>query len=145
MTIDRRHLGHSSGPYLVEVESGQLKFFAKATDERNPIYFDEEAAREADHPALPAPPTFVFSLAFHSPVRLEDFGIDIRYILHGEQAFRNYAQIYAGDRMTLTTEVVDIYEKKNGALEFLVQRTRATNQHGILCTEMDVTTIVRHD
>lgn len=129
---------------MVDVEKGQLLFFAKATGERNPVYLDEELARAAGHRALPAPPTFTFSLAFHAPTTVEDLGVDMRLILHAEQSFCHHAQIYAGDRITLTGEVVDIYEKKGGALEFIVQRTRAANQDGVLCTEMDTTIVVRH-
>lgn len=142
--LDRALIGRSSGPFCVDVEKGQLKFFAKATYERNPIYFDEEAARLAGHRALPAPLTFVFSLAFHSPLSFDNLGLDMRRVLHGEQKFTYFEQIYAGDRLTLSTEVVDIYEKKSGQLEFLVQQTSAANQQGVLCATMEVTTVVRN-
>ena len=42
------------------------------------------------------------------------------------------------------TETVDIFTKKGGQLEFVLQRTRAENQEGQLCTEMDVLMIVRN-
>ena len=60
--IDRKFIGHKLPAISVPVEGGQLAFFAKATGETNPIYFDEQAARAAGHPALPAPPTFSFTL-----------------------------------------------------------------------------------
>jgi acyl dehydratase len=146
--IDRSFIGCVSRPRTIEVEKGQLKFFAKATGEQNPIYFDEETARRAGYRALPAPPTFTFSLALGAPAErgelLRDMGIDMHAILHGEQTFRHFGQIYAGDRITLTTETVDIFSKKDGQLEFVLQRTRAQNQEGQLCTEMDVLTVVRN-
>ena len=55
--IDRKHIGVVSEPRTIDVEKGQLRFFAKATGETNPIYFDEAAAQAAGHPAIPAPPT----------------------------------------------------------------------------------------
>lgn len=144
MAIDRKHLGGRTPPYAGEVEKGQLRFFAKATGEENPIYFDEAAARAAGYPALPAPPTFIFCLTFQSPRDLGALGVDMNRVLHAEQAFRHYAPVYAGDRITLVGEITDIYEKKSGALEFIVERISATNQNGVLCAEMDVTTVITH-
>lgn len=146
--IDRKFIGVVSEPRTIEVEKGQLKFFAKATGETNPIYFDEAAAKAAGHPAIPAPPTFTFSLALGAPaVRgdvFTDMGVDMGRVLHGEQAFTHHRTIYAGDVITLTTTTTDIFDKKGGALEFVVQDTQAVNQRGELCTEMRVVTVVRN-
>lgn len=146
--IDRRYIGTVSEERVIDIERGQLIFFAKATNETNPIYFDEAAARRAGHRTIPAPPTFLFSLDMGAPARRgdrhTDIGIDIRKILHGEQSFEYWRLMYAGDRITLVTETVDIYEKKGGALEFLVQDTRATNQFGELCCKMRTVTVVRN-
>lgn len=146
--IDRKHIGVESEPRQIEVEKGQLRFFAKATGETNPIYFDEDAAKAAGHKALPAPPTFAFSLALGAPAKrgdvFEEMGVSRARVLHGEQRFFNHRPIYAGDRITLVTKTVDIYDKKGGALEFIVQDTDATNQNGELCTTMRVVTVVRN-
>jgi acyl dehydratase len=151
MAIDRKHIGEVSEPRVIEVEKGQLRFFAKATNETNPIYFDEEAAKAAGHPALPAPPTFVFSLALGAPAKRGNIldaengmGVDMRRILHGEQRFDYHRQIYAGDRVTLVTTTSEIYDKKGGALEFIAQDTTATNDAGDLLVTMRVVTVVRN-
>ena len=109
------------------------------------IFFDETAALAAGYRALPAPPTFVFGLTFQSTRWLAEFGVDMTRVLHAEQVFRHHVQIHAGDRITLVGEMTGIFEKKDGALEFIVERTRATNQDGVLCAEMEVTTVIRHD
>src|SRR3546814_12445173 len=87
--IDQSCKGFTSDPRKIDVEKGQLKFFAHATGETNPVYFDEKAARAAGHPALPAPPTFVFSLALGAPPSprtiLRDMVVDIRRILNGDR------------------------------------------------------------
>ncbi len=134
--IDQSFKGFTSDPRKIDVEKGQLKFFAHATGETNPVYFDEEAARAAGHPALPAPPTRGNILG--------DMGVDMRRILHGEQSFTYHRPIHAGDTITLTTTTSDIYEKKGGALEFIVQDTKAENEAGELCAEMRVVTVVRN-
>ena len=152
MPIDReKHVGVVSEPRTVVVEPGFLKFFARATGEPNPIYFDEAAALAAGHPALPAPPTYLFSLALGAPAKRGEvldpengIGVDMRRILQGEQSFAYHRPIHAGDRLTLTTTTRDIYEKRGGALEFIVQDTRAVNGDGELCAEMRVVTVVRN-
>ena len=45
-------------------------------------------------------------------------------MLHGEQEFSYHAMAYAGDELTARSRVTDVYEKKGGALEFLVRRDR---------------------
>jgi acyl dehydratase len=139
MAIDRRHIGVASEPRTVEVEKWHLKFFAKATGETDPVYFDEAAAKSAGHPAILAPPTFVQALNLAAPAKrgdvFSDIGVDVVRALHAEQRFTHHRPIYAGDFVTLATVTVDIYEKKGGALEFIVQDTRAVNQFGQLCVE----------
>ena len=131
--LDKSFIGFETAPRSFDVEKGQLKFFAKATGETNPIYFDEKAARDAGHPALPAPPTFLFCLQTMAPGDddvMGKLGINIGQVLHGEQQFTNHKPIYAGDTITVKTKIADMYEKKGGALEFIVQDTEASNQKG---------------
>ena len=131
--LDKSFIGTKTEPRSVEVEKGQLKFFAKATGETNPIYFDESAAKAAGHSALPAPPTFLFCLGTMAPEKeniLGKLGVNIGNVLHGEQQFTYAKPIYAGDTITLTTKISDIYDKRGGALDFIVQDTEAVNQNG---------------
>lgn len=145
--IDRRHIGHQLPPFQVEVEKGRLRFFAKATGQTDPIYIDEAAARDAGHPGLPVPPTFFFCLEMEAPnpaaIR-ELLGMDYRSLLHGEQGFSYHAMAYAGDTLTFRQHIEDIYDKKNGALEFVVRKTHVSNQHGELVAELRCVTVVRN-
>lgn len=144
--IDRKHIGRTFEPLTVDVEAGQLKFFAKATGQDDPIYFDEAKAREAGHPALPAPPTFAFCLSMARPESwLAELEVDLGKVLHGEQQFDYTGTlIHAGDRITLEQSITDIYEKKGGALEFIVTQTRVSNQRGEALGTMRGCTIVRN-
>jgi len=145
--IDRRHIGHQLPPFQVEVEKGRLRFFAKATGQTDPVYIDESAARDAGHPGLPVPPTFLFCLETESPnpaaIR-ELLGMDYRSLLHGEQGFSYHAMAYAGDTLTFRQHIEDIYDKKNGALEFVVRKTRVSNQRDELVAELRCVTVVRN-
>lgn len=145
--IDKRYIGHELPRYTVDVEKGRLRFFAKAIGETDPIYSDEAAAREAGHRALPVPPTFFFCLEMDAPnpaaVR-ELLGIDLGKVLHGEQSFAYHAMAYAGDRLSFEQRISDIYDKKGGALEFVVRDTKVTNQDGRLVAELRGVTVVRN-
>ena len=145
--MDRRHIGHQLPPFQVEVEKGRLRFFAKATGQTDPVYIDEAAARDAGHPGLPVPPTFLFCLEMEAPnpaaIR-ELLGMDYRSLLHGEQGFSYHAMAYAGDTLTFRQHIEDIYDKKNGALEFVVRKTRVSNQRDELVAELRCVTVVRN-
>ncbi len=145
--IDKKHIGRTTPPITVDVEKGRLKFFAKATGQTDPIYSDEAAARAAGYRSLPAPPTFGFCLEMESNSlwdNLEAMGVPVGKILHGSQTFTYHAPICAGDRVTFETRVSDIYDKKGGALEFIVEDSTAKNQDGRLVLELQRVIVVRH-
>jgi acyl dehydratase len=109
-----------------------LRFFAKAIGQTDPIYVDEQAARAAGHTGLPIPPTFLLCMEGESPdpAALRNLlGIDYKRLLHGEQGFTYHRMAYAGDTLNFEQRIDDIYDKKDGALEFVVRKTRVTNQH----------------
>ncbi len=145
--IDRSHIGREFGIHTADIEKGRLRFFAKATGETNPVYFDEEAAKAAGHRTLPAPPTFLFSMDMEVPDPFEILkimDIDLGKILHGTQEFMYHKPVYAGDTISFKSEVTDIFDKKGGALEFIVKKTSATNQKNELVAEMSRTIVVRN-
>ncbi len=130
--IEKKHIGKILPTFQVTAEAGQLRFFAKAIGETNPIYTDEATARDAGHPGLPLPPTFLFSLEFQIPSNAwrDELGIVTSRILHGEESFTYHRMAYAGDTLKFETRIADIYDRKGGALEFVVRESRVTNQRG---------------
>ena len=52
--------------------------------------------------------------------------------------------LYAGDTVLLTAQITDIYDKKNGALEFVVIDSAAHNQHDELVANLRGVIVVRH-
>ena len=145
--IDRRHIGTALPPFTVDVERGRLRFFAQATGQTDPVYRDDAAARAAGHPGLPVPPTYLFCLEMDGPnpaaIR-ELLGLDYRRLLHGEQGFSFHRLAFAGDRLTFRQRIEDIYDKKGGALEFIVRRTEVTNQRGEPVAELRTVTVYRN-
>ena len=132
---------------MLEIEKGRLRFFAKATGETNPIYTDEAAAKAAGYPSLPVPPTFLFAAELDAGTlmpALHEMDVNLPRILHGEQQFTYLAPVCAGDTITVESRISDIYDKKNGALEFVVKDSTVTNQRGKQVAEMRSVIVVRN-
>lgn len=145
--INRKHIGKTLSPAVLELEKGRLRFFAKAIGETNPVYTDEAAARAAGYPSLPAPPTFIFAAELDAGTlmpALIEMGVNLQRVLHGEQQFTYMAPVCAGDTITVQSRISDIYDKKNGALEFLVKDSTVTNQHGTQVAHMRSVIVVRN-
>lgn len=145
--LNRSAIGAKSTPFDADVEKGRLRLFAKAIGETDPVYFDETAAQSAGHRSVLMPPTFLFCLEMEHPDPyrwFRDLNIPLAHALHGEQAFHYHRSGYAGDIMTFAAEIVDIYEKKGGALEFAVQDVAITNQNGEAVADFRRTVVVRN-
>lgn len=144
--IDRKWIGHTFAPYTRKIDASQLSFFAKTIGETNPIYLDKKAAKAAGYAALPAPPTFGFSL---SNAQTETFsyaiemGVELELLLHGEEKFEYFQPILEGDAITFQRTVLDIYEKKGGLLEFVKIATSMMNQRQELVGKMQTTFVIR--
>jgi acyl dehydratase len=144
--IDKRWIGHNLGASVLPIERSRLKFFAKAIGETDPVYTDEAAARAAGYADLPAPPTFLFAAELDSGATdrlLADLSVPIANILHGEQGFSYHRAACVGDVVTVESNITDIYDKKGGALEFIVKASRAVNQRDELVAELRTVIVVR--
>jgi hypothetical protein len=51
---------------------------------------------------------------------------------------------HAGDVLHFEPRIVDIYDKKGGALEFVKRQTRVSSQRGELVAELTCVTVVRN-
>ena len=145
--IDRRWIGHNLGASVLPIERSRLRFFAKAIGETDPVYVDEDSARAAGYADLPAPPTFLFAAELDSGATdrlLADLEVPIANILHGEQGFSYHRAACAGDVVTVESSIVDIYDKKGGALEFIVKSSKAVNQRDELVAELRTVIVVRN-
>jgi acyl dehydratase len=145
--IDRKWIGHELPASILPIERSRLRFFAKATGETRLEYTDIAAARAAGYADLPAPPTFLMAAELDSGVSdqlLKDLQIPLANLLHGEQSFAYHKPVCAGDTVTVRSVISDIYDKKNGALEFVVKSARAVNQRDELVAEFKSVLVCRH-
>lgn len=145
--IDKKWIGHTLAVSQLPIERSRLQYFAKAIGETDPVYTDAAAARDAGYPDLPAPPTFLFAAELDSGAvdqMLAQLGVPLAKLLHGEQGFSYHLPACVGDTVTVNSRIEDIYAKKNGALEFIVKTSRATNQRDELVAEMRSVLVCRN-
>lgn len=145
--IDRKWIGHELPASELPIDRRRLEFFAKAIGETGALYTDLAAARAAGHADLLAPPTFLFAAEMDSGAMdqlLADLQVPIAKILHGEQGFVYHQPVVAGDTITVRSRITGIYDKKNGALEFVEKTSRATNQRGEHVADLRSVIVVRH-
>lgn len=131
METDRTLIGTCASPFAVEAEKGAIRRFAEAIGDHTQIYFDEAAARSFGYATIVAPPTF--PTTFRPPVKpawLE--GLDEGRILAGEQGFRYFRPIYAGDRLECELRLTDIQDKRSGRgdMELIIQDLIVTSPAG---------------
>ncbi|WP_194814617.1 MaoC family dehydratase N-terminal domain-containing protein [Nocardia sp. XZ_19_385] len=147
MAIDPALVGTELPATTLTVDAGRLRFFAKAIGETNPVYTDAEAAKAAGYRDLPVPPTFLFAIELDGPNPfefVEKAGVDLRFVLHGEQSFIYHSPAVAGDVLVATPRITDVYSKKGGALEFLVKVTAVTRVDGSAVADLKSIIVVRN-
>ncbi|MBF6277861.1 MULTISPECIES: MaoC family dehydratase N-terminal domain-containing protein [Nocardia] len=146
MSLDHAILDVVTPPVIADIERGRIKQFAIAIGEQNRIYRDRDAAIAAGHPDVLAPPTFLFGLELENSPVFDDLaahGVDLGTVLHGEQRFRYYADVHAGDRVQFDSAYVDAYSKAGGALDFLVRRTTVTRE-GAVVAELESVSVIKN-
>lgn len=125
--IDRSRIGHTTAPTTVRIDGWRVELFCQAIGEADSVYWDPAAARVAGHPACPVPPTFLKALEgehFSGAALMRLLDVPLRGVLHAEQSFEYLAPVHVGDVVEVSRTVTDIYDKKDGALTFIVVDTR---------------------
>ena len=111
--LDQSLIGKTYPKIIFLVEKQRLKFFAKATQQSDPLYFDEDFAKRNGHPTILAPITFLTTVGYEQekPYKyLQDLGVPIGNILHAKQEYTYYEPIYAGDKLQMESKIGKIYE-----------------------------------
>ena len=108
--LERSLIGRESEPVLHEVEKGQIRRFAEALGDPNPLALDEAAAKAAGYTGLVAPPTFAVTLTGNERFR-HSLDLGTRSILLGEQQIELNRPIVAGDRKVWAIAAASILAK----------------------------------
>jgi acyl dehydratase len=142
--LDRSALGKSTPPTLNEVERGAIRRFAEALGDGNPIYFDPDYARASGMPNVVAPPTF--PLSFHTGIDLrEALGVPMRSLINAEASFEYERAICAGDRILVSSKVVEVSERPGptGRVDVAVLEDEGRDEEGRLVYRARRTLVVR--
>lgn len=134
MPPNRALIGRETKPTAAEVVAEEVAAFAEAVGDRNPLYVDAEAAKRSRFGAVVAPPTFPIRMGAAAGDTDLFLALDLNYasLLHAEQEFEWFRPLTAGEKVTLTGRVGDMYEKpgKSGMLDFVVMEQIAKDDRG---------------
>jgi acyl dehydratase len=146
-----------SEPITSTITAKEAQRFALATDDLNPLYFDEAAARAAGYRTTLVPPIFLaWSLAPARPVdQVRTDGLyrgegrrvtlNVKRVMFGGEEWEFLAPVYAGDTITSETRLKSLEEKSGGSGPFVLQvtETEYTNQQGAVVARAQGRSIAR--
>lgn len=118
------------------IEEQSVTDFARALGEDEPLYLDAGAARASSFGGIVAPPTYPIAFMAQSMAgaasSFDELGLNFMTLVHGEQEFEYERPIKAGETLTLTARIEDVYEKeaRSGILDILVLGTVASDAAG---------------
>ena len=126
-----------------EIGRATIHRFAVAVGEPNPLYWDEEFAKQTRYGGIVAPPTMIFELNHNTGVELEEDGgyadrITLRppltNFVRGGNEYEIFQPVRPTDKVTIKRKISQIYEKKGktSVLVFVITEFRYINQEGKL-------------
>jgi hypothetical protein len=135
VSLDRGKIGYTLPEFSVMIDADAVARFASAVGEHR-------VRAESDL----VPPTYlkvIEGVGGTSRRIVDALGIDLRRMLHARQEFEYLAPVRAGATLTVVRTVSDIYQKKEGELEFVVIETRFRDAGGTLVALSRQTLLVR--
>jgi acyl dehydratase len=115
--------------FTITIDRDQVRRFASAIGEQDPVFHELAAARAAGHPDLPLPPTMLFGI--EGDTHLAAMGVEPKHVLHVEQSFTYHCPVHAGEELTFVSVLTEQHTRRR----FLVQETTVTRA-GQLTTEL---------
>lgn len=136
-------IGKTGDTVIMDVTRVDIKKIADAIEDHNPLYWDDEYARNTRYGSIIAPPGF-----FGWPEKWPPKGPNYTKLkeemmaiivkagfargLDGGCEYEFFMPIRAGDKLAATPKVVDVYEResKTGKMLISVQEVTYLNQNG---------------
>ena len=138
-----------------EVTKKDIKRFAQAIGETNPIHSDEDYAKDTQYGGIIAPPLFCQMFTFEdvpsnrlpndgSPIEI-DVPVPAPRTVGGGSSYEIFQPVKAGDTVTVKSTLKDVYTKegKSGRLYFVMVDTEFSNQRFELVAKETATYIKR--
>ncbi len=158
MPIDKKHIGKTYGPYRYEAGFEKMKEFAFAVgggvpaigyasppEGVNPLLYDREAAKAGPHGDVVGFPSFAVTFAivpFAAAVADPALGINLLFLVHGEQEFEFHTVVKPGDVITTTGVIKELFDK--AAKDFVTVETESKNQRGELVVTGRWMAVIKH-
>jgi acyl dehydratase len=114
MPVNTQAIGKTYERVLYAVGREKIKEYARVVGETNPVHLDVQAARDAGYADVVAPPMFavVYSApAVGPPIFDPEIELNFVMMVHGAQEFEWGPLVVAGDEITTTASVKDIFER----------------------------------
>lgn len=124
-------IGKTYPPNEYVIGTEKIREYAAATNNTAPLCNDEQAAKDAAHDGLVAPPMFavVYSSRALAPALFDPaVGMNFATMVHGSQDLTYGVPVIAGDRITTTAMVKNISERDGKG--FYLFETESVNQLG---------------
>ena len=131
MPVNSQAIGKTYDPVLYAVGREKIREYARAVGESDPVHLDLDAARQAGHSDLVAPPMFavVYSSPAVGPLIFDpEIELNFAMMVHGAQDFQWGELVIAGDEITTTASVKDIFEDEGRG--YYVFESVSVNQRG---------------
>ena len=152
-------IGKAGDVVVFEVEKEAIRRFADSVGDPNPLYWDEEYARNSTYGSIIAPPGFISSPWFGRPKRgtpssggkeeLRDVLLKAGYTnpaaVDAGIEYDFYRPVRAGDTIAATATIKDVIERegRTGKMAFAITETTYVNQNGDLVAKSRATLIQR--
>ncbi len=113
------------------VTADDIRVFAEAVNDLNPLYLDPEAARQAGYPNVIAPPTYCLHLRGNRIVPEVPLAPGLASLYAGQE-FEFHDELYAGRTYTVTSRLAEVYEKtgRSGPLGVIVREMLVKDDDG---------------
>jgi acyl dehydratase len=144
MPVKTEAIGKQYPAVTYEVGREKIREYANAIGATNAVHHERQAALAAGYRNVVAPPMFcvVYSGPALGPAIIDpDVGINLAAMVHGGQEFVWGEPVCAGDEITTTAKVTEIYEQDGKG--FYVFESVSTNQDGAETVRGTWTDIVR--
>lgn len=122
----------------LRIEAGKVAEYAAALRESDPVFHDQEAARERGFDGIPAPLLYTMSAFWEhyqingGPLYAFDLGMAQENKVLGKQSYEYERVPVVGDVLDGETTVADVWTKKDGKMTFVTLETEYTEQDGTL-------------
>ncbi len=126
---------HRAGPF--EITPQMIEAVNASLSEKGPAFTSDDGAKELGYRGMIAPPTLCS--IYVREVQLPDVGLDFGKVqMHAGQRVQPIAPVYAGDSITASSHLKEVYAKtgRSGTMVFVVWETTFRNQHGDVVAEV---------